>query len=182
MWLIRSVLEVARAGQPASASSAGTACVSRAHAFSLQDTDSGSYNLHSTSGLVTSSGFGSRRKASYFYYSAFKTWLGNYTYAGPADLPSGTSSSVRALCFVSRSSGAYSIVVWATTSSASVFPGVAVSLSSASCPVVPAGVSGASALLVTPSNGVLGGSVTSISGSSATLSVSEVPVIVTSKA
>ena len=178
MWLIRSVLEIARAGQPAGAAGGGTACISRAHAFALQDPDSGSYSTHSTSGLIMSSGyFGNRRKPSYYYYSAYNSWLGNHSYAGPVALPSGTSASVRALCFVKRAPALrYAIVIWATTSAASVFPGVVVNLSSAACPVVPA--AGGSAVLVTPTAGVIGGGVAAIAGTSVTLSVTEVPVII----
>lgn len=172
MWLIRTVLMLARLQSPIS----GGACVSRAHMYMYADVESTSGGVFATSGLVASADFQYAPKVSFFYYSCFMTLFSSATFAGMVTVPG--QSDVYAQCFKDSVSGRYSLVVWSGTSTGATLPNVSVPVGLASCPVR-TGTSTTMAWTI-PAKDAMAGNVTAVpvsGGTSAVVTVTEVPCI-----
>jgi hypothetical protein len=177
MWLIRSLLLIARVTSPLS----GGPCVSRSHMYMLADVESTSGGVFATSGLLASSDFGYATKVSFWFYSAFFKALGNFTSVGLVAVP-GAPPSVYAQCFAlpgSASPPVFALVVWSGTSAGTEVQGVAVPVTAAGgCAVAGAGT--ASLTVLTPAANSVNGNATSVAVGAAgtvTMTVTEIPVI-----
>jgi hypothetical protein len=153
-WLLRSVLEISRAGLdvPSAASAIGGACISRAHQYMLADVFSNATGVYGTSGLTMSAQWQYAPKDSWWYFRAFLGWLGQYIFASVLTVP-GAPATVRAYCHkraTDASTGGvarHAIVVWSTTAEAFVTPGVRIPVDTAACAV---SAGGATVQVMTP--------------------------------
>jgi len=128
----------------------------------------GSGGTYASSGMLTYPYPNLATKVSWFYYSAFLHWLGDFAFKGNFTAAAGVSG----VCFNSGNSNA--IVVWSPTSANTFLPNVKVDLTS-TCPI-----SGSSVYLVVPTDQQPIGVVTEfpVSGGSVTVTVSETPIII----
>jgi len=115
-----------------------------------------------------------------YYYHAFLSWVGNYTYGAPVAVP-GAPATVQALCFTGLAgamgvAGRAAIVIWSTTSSAAIIPNVAVPVTGALCNVAQGA---ASVKLMTPADTLIYGTTSAVpvSNGAAAITVTELPVV-----
>jgi hypothetical protein len=166
-WLLRSVLAIA-----------STQCVQRAHMYMLADVSTGSGGVYATSGLLTDPGYNA--KPSWFYYSTFLSWLGNFTYSSATIIAS--QPSVAGACFTNAANGQKGLVFWSPTSNATVISSVSVTVggSSASCGLSSCSGGSGSVSYVVPTDGKTTGTVTQLSCSNGVVvvpQISETPII-----
>lgn len=176
MWLIRTVLLLARL-----TSSSGNACISRAHMYMLADVESSSGGVFATSGLLASSDFGYAPKVSWYYYSVFTTYLGNYSYSSMVTLDNTVPSYVMAQCFINSLTNSYGLVVWSATSNATIVSQVNVPVSLTGCTVLKNGST--SVTMITPAVNQMHGNQTTVPTTTKgnnkiiTIDISEIPVM-----
>ena len=185
MWLLRSVLAIARAGMgdPATVSARG-ACISRSHMYMLQDVESKSGGRYASSGLIASADFLGAPKASYYHYAAMMAWVSDYVYQSDVSLGPSAPGAM-ACCFkkVNATTGqaSFAIFAWMPTSNATILADAEVLVNQANCPIaLPSG----NVYVIVPTAPLLNGNVSTVVVSPSggvNIVISEMPTIVISK-